>query len=114
MKTLVIVGTGIGTDTITQEGLVALDEAEVWFGAERLLEHFAEQGKGKTRHPYYKLEDIRESIAPGEDWTALKAGNGKSWACVHASATLYAGFPHLYFPANPAFCDNFVRKMRDL
>ncbi|MDR1532763.1 MAG: cobyrinate a,c-diamide synthase [Clostridiales bacterium] len=34
----------------------------------------------------------------------------KSWECVHATETLWAGFPHLYFDANPKFCENFIRK----
>ena len=35
--------------------------------------------------------------------------NGRAWDCVHATETLYAGFPHLYLRANPAFAQNFVR-----
>ena len=34
--------------------------------------------------------------------------NGRAWDCVHASEALYAGFPHLYFRANPAFAQSFV------
>ena len=45
----------------------------------------------------------------GMDFDAKKP-NGRAWACVHASDTLYAGFPHLYFRANPAFAKNFVRR----
>lgn len=45
----------------------------------------------------------------GMDFDAKKP-NGRAWACVHASDTLYAGFPHLYFRANPAFAENFVRR----
>lgn len=36
--------------------------------------------------------------------------NGKSWPCVHMTDSLYAGYPHLYFRANRAFAENFVRK----
>ena len=45
----------------------------------------------------------------GTDFDAQKP-NGRAWACVHASDTLYAGFPHLYFRANPAFAAQFVRR----
>ena len=34
--------------------------------------------------------------------------NGRAWDCVHANETLYAGFPHLYFRANPAAAARFV------
>ena len=45
----------------------------------------------------------------GGDFDAQKP-NGRAWACVHATETLYAGFPHLYFRANPAFAEHFVRR----
>ncbi|MGO5094393.1 cobyrinate a,c-diamide synthase [Agathobaculum sp. LCP25S3_E8] len=45
----------------------------------------------------------------GVDFEACKP-NGRTWACVHATETLYAGFPHLYFRANPAFAAQFVRR----
>ncbi len=51
-----------------------------------------------------------ESDAPGADFIAEKASNGTRYSCVHASPTLYAGFPHLYFPAQPAMAENFIRK----
>ena len=44
----------------------------------------------------------------GAAFDAVKP-NGRAWACVHATETLYAGFPHLYFRANPDFAANFVR-----
>lgn len=49
------------------------------------------------------------STDEGADFDAQKP-NGRAWACVHATDTLYAGFPHLYFRANPAFAENFVRR----
>lgn len=45
----------------------------------------------------------------GVDFDARKP-NGRAWTCIHASDTLYAGFPHLYFRANPAFAAQFVRR----
>jgi len=45
---------------------------------------------------------------PGADFTAYKAGRSSSWPCIHAAETLYAGFPHLFFPANPAFAAHFM------
>jgi len=52
-----------------------------------------------------------DSSLPGDDFTAKKAGREISYPCVHATDTLYAGFPHLYFPANPAFAENFTERM---
>ena len=56
---------------------------------------------------YYDSEDN------GSGFTAAKPSGKRNWPCVHANDTLYAGFPHLYFPANPAFAENFVRKAAD-
>ncbi len=42
----------------------------------------------------------------GGGFTARKA-DGRSWSCVHAGETLYAGFPHFHFYANTAFAEGF-------
>lgn len=44
----------------------------------------------------------------GDAFQAVKP-NGRSWPCVHATGTQYAGYPHLYFPSNPEFAARFVR-----
>jgi cobyrinic acid a,c-diamide synthase len=53
-----------------------------------------------------------ESSSPGKDFTGRRPGGGVEYPCVHGTDTLYAGFPHLYLPANPAFAVRFVEKMR--
>lgn len=52
-----------------------------------------------------------DSPDPGSGFTARKAGRDLAYACVHATDSLYAGFPHLYFLANPAFAERFVERM---
>ncbi len=52
-----------------------------------------------------------ESDLPGSDFLAEKPSSLRRYACVHATESLYAGFPHLYFPANPVFAENFIRKV---
>lgn len=51
-----------------------------------------------------------ESAAPGIDFRAEKPCSVRQYACIHATNSLYAGFPHLYFPANIAFAQRFVEK----
>ncbi|MDR1620584.1 MAG: cobyrinate a,c-diamide synthase [Clostridiales bacterium] len=51
-----------------------------------------------------------ESDNPGDAFTAHKAGRNKSWPAIHATDTLYAGFPHLYFHTNPKMARHFMRK----
>lgn len=46
---------------------------------------------------------------PGADMVAEKP-SGRRWRCVHATETLYAGFPHLYLPAYPRVAERFIRK----
>lgn len=50
-----------------------------------------------------------ESSDAGEDFSAEKT-NGTVYNCIHAAENIYAGFPHLYFYANPLIAENFVQK----
>ena len=52
-----------------------------------------------------------DSTCAGDGFIAQKAGRVFSYSCVNTSDSLYAGFPHLYFPANPAFAERFVERM---
>lgn len=40
-----------------------------------------------------------DSTDAGSGLTAFKA-DGRTWECCHVSDTMYAGFPHLYFPSD--------------
>jgi cobyrinic acid a,c-diamide synthase len=51
-----------------------------------------------------------ESTDPGGDFLARKPFHEQTRPCVHATDTLYAGFAHLFLPANPRFAENFIRK----
>ncbi len=44
----------------------------------------------------------------GTDFTAEKV-SGKKWDCIHAGESLYAGFPHFHFYANPEFAVHFYK-----
>ena len=46
---------------------------------------------------------------PGNGFTAVKELTGRHWACVVSTPTLYAGYPHFHFYANPSFAVNFYR-----
>lgn len=43
---------------------------------------------------------------PGGAFLAEKP-SGKQWTCVHATDTLYAGFPHFHFYAKPVMAQRF-------
>ncbi|MBQ3915081.1 MAG: cobyrinate a,c-diamide synthase, partial [Ruminococcus sp.] len=46
---------------------------------------------------------------PGDAFNAVKR-DGRCWVTGHASPTIYAGFPHLYFWADPEIPKRFVQK----
>ncbi len=56
---------------------------------------------------YYDSENC------GEAFMAKKASNGLEYLCCHGSDSLYAGFPHIYLPANPDFAKSFVDNARN-
>lgn len=80
------------------------------------------------RFGYVTLQSERDTLllAKGESvrahefhyWDAEKIGadlcackpSGKSWRCAYASQTLYAGYPHLYFPSRPEAAKRFINK----
>ena len=71
----------------------------------------------RERQPYFLGEGARilghefhyyDSEDNGADCVAKKPVSGKSWDCVHETDNCYMGFPHLYYPSNPAFAQHFV------
>ncbi len=54
-----------------------------------------------------------DSTDNGDAFLAEKPLSARHWQCVHTTETLWAGFPHLYFPANPSFARSFVEKAVD-
>jgi len=45
----------------------------------------------------------------GKDVIAQKS-NGKNWNCIHATATFWAGYPHLHFWGNTSFARRYLEK----
>jgi cobyrinic acid a,c-diamide synthase len=89
------------TDRLQRFGYITL-EAE----RDNLLCKRGERIRAHEFH-YYDSTDC------GDGFLASKASRTVTYPCVHASDTLYAGFPHLYFPANMSFASSFVRKAID-
>ena len=88
--------------------------------------------KGKlVRFGYIELQEGKASFLPegtkirghefhyydssdnGEDCMAVKPVTGRSYPCVIETADWFLGFPHLYYPSNPGFAENFVKKAWD-
>lgn len=83
-----------------------------------------------VRFGYIELEEKRSSFLPegerirghefhyfdsetnGSDCLAVKPVTGNMYSCVIAGENRWMGFPHLYYPSNPAFARKFVEKVR--
>lgn len=64
-----------------------------------------EKIKGHEFHYY-------DSTDPGSDALAKKPVTGKVYPCIVERENCWLGFPHLYYPSNPAFAEAFVEKAR--
>jgi cobyrinic acid a,c-diamide synthase len=92
------------------------------FWAERLLRFGYIEAFPKADIPFLKKgESIRghefhywDSTNNGACMEAKKPGGRKSWDCVHGKGNLLAGFPHFYYPSNPALPKRFVEACREL
>lgn len=80
------------------------------FGYVRLTAHrddlLCEKGGSLHAHEFHYWDSENN----GDGFTAVKESSGKSWSCVHADKTMYAGFPHLYFPADIPAAERFITK----
>ena len=44
----------------------------------------------------------------GESCEAVKPTTGRKWKCIHENENFWWGYPHLYYPSNPAFVEHFI------
>lgn len=88
--------------------------------------------KGKlVRFGYIELEEKHSNFLPpdekirahefhyydsnnnGQDCIAVKPVTGRKYDCVISKDNYWIGFPHLYYPSNPHFAENFVKKAQE-
>ena len=67
---------------------------------------FLPEGETIKGHEFHYFD----STDNGEDCIAIKPVTGNEYPCVFAGENFWMGFPHLYYPSNPSFADNFVKK----
>lgn len=87
------------TGKLVRFGYIALEEMQSNFLPE------GEQILGHEFH-YYDSEEN------GRDCLAIKPVTGRSYPCVRSGENYWLGFPHLYYPSNPAFAKRFVDKAK--
>lgn len=83
----VIGGTAYPTDSLQRFGYITMESSQ-----DQML---CEKGHHLKAHEFHYWD----STSCGDCFSAVKP-NGRSWKCAHASRTMYAGFPHLYFYAD--------------
>lgn len=50
-----------------------------------------------------------DSTNNGADFVATKNTGKRSWPCIHATSSLYAGYPHMHLWGNRNFAINFIK-----
>lgn len=89
------------TDRLSRFGYITLKSLE-----DQLL---LENGGRIRGHEFHYWE----SESCGDSMRAEKPLRHRNWGCVHASPTLYAGFPHLFFYSNPQAAKNFLDRCQE-
>ncbi len=91
-------GRGYRTPRLQRFGYVTLTARQ-----DNLL---CEAGETLRAHEFHYWD----SDAPGDAFHAQKPRSNRGWDCAVATETLYAGFPHLAFYANPSAVARFLTK----
>lgn len=89
------------TDRLQNFGYV-----ELTAGEDSLL---LKKGQSLPAHEFHYYR----STSGGSSYDARKASNARTYGCVHASGTIYAGFPHLYLASAPEAVERFMAKARE-
>lgn len=96
--------TGVISATCTNKGRL------VRFG---YIEIEDEQGLFMKRGSKIRAHEFHyyDSADNGEGCMATKPVTGKQYPCIMAGTNFWWGFPHLYYPSNPAFAIHFVEQV---
>ena len=65
-------------------------------------------GKPVRAHEFHYYDSDNN----GESCVAVKPVSGTFWTCIHEDDRNWWGYPHLYYPSNPAFVEHFVQAAR--
>lgn len=87
----------IYTGRLVRFGYIELQEKE---------NYFLPKGECIRGHEFHYFDSTHN----GEDVFAVKPMTGRKYPCILAGETYWMGFPHLYYPSNPQFAQNFVEK----
>ena len=96
--------TGVITETCANKGkLVRFGYIEI----EDKHGLFMAKGSSILAHEFHYYDSTNN----GEACMATKPVTGKQYPCIMAGRNYWWGFPHLYYPSNPAFAIHFVEQV---
>lgn len=84
-------------DKLVRFGYIELQEKQ---------SHFLPEGETIKGHEFHYYD----STGNGKDAIAVKPVTGRTYSCMIEDEKHFWGFPHLYYPSNPAFAKSFVEK----
>ena len=68
--------------------------------------NFLPEGEMIRGHEFHYFDSQQN----GENCVATKPVTGRNYPCVISKENCWMGFPHLYYPSNPAFAERFVER----
>ena len=71
--------------------------------------NFLQEGEMIRGHEFHYFDSQQN----GENCIATKPATGRNYPCVISKENCWMGFPHLYYPSNPAFAERFVEKAKN-
>ena len=71
--------------------------------------NFLPEGEMIRGHEFHYFDSQQN----GENCVATKPVTGRNYPCVISKENCWMGFPHLYYPSNPAFAERFVEKAKN-
>ena len=69
---------------------------------------YLKQGETIRGHEFHYWD----SSDNGDTCLAVKPDGRRLWPCIHMKGTLFAGYPHLYYPSCPEFAVRFADACR--
>lgn len=71
--------------------------------------NFLPEGERIRGHEFHYFDSQQN----GENCVATKPVTGRNYPCVISKENCWMGFPHLYYPSNPAFAERFVERAKN-
>jgi len=68
------------------------------------------KGKKIKAHEFHYWDSSNN----GNLFSAEKPTGSKKWNCIHSIKNTICGYPHIFYPSNPEFIENFIKKCKEV